>query len=149
MCIIEIVQFILMKQLKRNKSNLERIMNMTLKTCLTNQLRRKLNFLFKPIQRKNKSAYTSKVMTYAKYYKKNNVKEYQILYQVRDGKSITDSPYAIFKSLIQQPRYRKYKHIWVVDHHETLLFYKARFKYYKNVEFVIKESREYLKALTE
>ncbi len=43
---------------------------MTLKTCLTNQLRRKLNFLFKPIQRKNKSAYTSKVMTYAKYYKK-------------------------------------------------------------------------------
>lgn len=39
-------------------------------------------------------------MTYAKYYKKNNVKEYQILYQVRDGKSITDSPYAIFKSLI-------------------------------------------------
>ena len=55
-------------------------------------------------------------MTYAKYYKKNNVKEYQILYQVRDGKSITDSPYAIFKSLIQQPRYRKYKHIWVVDH---------------------------------
>lgn len=149
MCIIEIVQFILMKQRKRNKSNLERIMNMTLKTCLTNQLRRKLNFLFKPIQRKNKSAYTSKVMTYAKYYKKNNVKEYQILYQVRDGKSITDSPYAIFKSLIQQPRYRKYKHIWVVDHHETLLFYKARFKYYKNVEFVIKESREYLKALTE
>lgn len=68
---------------------------------------------------------------------------------MRDGKSITDSPYAIFKSLIQQPRYRKYKHIWVVDHHETLLFYKARFKYYKNVEFVIKESREYLKALTE
>ena len=88
-------------------------------------------------------------MTYAKYYKKNNVKEYQILYQVRDGKSITDSPYAIFKSLIQQPRYRKYKHIWVVDHNETLLFYKARFKHYKNVEFVIKESREYLKALTE
>ena len=88
-------------------------------------------------------------MTYAKYYKKNSVKEYQILYQVRDGKSITDSPYAIFKSLIQQSRYRKYKHIWVVDHHETLLFYKARFKHYKNVEFVIKESREYLKALTE
>ena len=59
---------------------------MTLKTCLTNQLRRKLNFYLRQYKEKNKSAYTSKVMTYAKYYKKNNVKEYQILYQVRDGK---------------------------------------------------------------
>lgn len=122
---------------------------MTLKTFLTNQLRRKSNFLFTPIQRKNKSAYTSKVMTYAKYYKKNHIKEYQILYQVRDGKSITDSPYAIFKSLIRQHRYRKYKHIWVVDNRKTLLFYQSKLNHYKNIEFVIKESTEYLKALTE
>ena len=52
MCIIEIVQFILMKQLKRNKSNLERIMNMTLKTCLTNQLRRKSNFYLRQYEEK-------------------------------------------------------------------------------------------------
>ena len=42
---------------------------MTLKTCLTNQLRRKSNFYLRQYE-KNKSAYTSKVMTYAKYYKR-------------------------------------------------------------------------------
>ena len=39
-------------------------------------------------------------MTYAKYYDRLKVKNNLILYQVRDGKSITDSPYAIFKSLL-------------------------------------------------
>ena len=51
--------------------------------------------------------------------------------------------------MIHHPKYRKYTHKWVVDTTETLEFYKKKFEKYKNIEFVIKESPEYLRALTE
>ena len=88
-------------------------------------------------------------MTYAKYYDRLKVKNNLILYQVRDGKSITDSPYAIFKSLLNNKKYRKYTHKWVVDNEATLNFYKQKFSKFKNIEFIIKESDDYLKALAE
>lgn len=131
------------------KYNLERKMNMALKTFLQNQSRRKFKFITTPLQRRNNSAYTRKIMRYAHNYEANKVKQHDILYQVRDGKSITDSPYAIFKRLVHHPKYRKYTHKWVVDTTETLEFYKKKFENHKNIEFVIKESPEYLRALTE
>ena len=67
-------------------------------------------------------------MRYAQNYEANRVKQHDILYQVRDGKSISDSPYAIFKRLIHHPKYRKYTHKWVVDTTETLEFYKRNLR---------------------
>ncbi|EGQ3536915.1 glycosyltransferase [Staphylococcus pseudintermedius] len=82
-------------------------------------------------------------------YHSTSIKPHQILYQVRDGKSITDSPYAIFLGLNAHETFSNYQHIWVVDHPDTLVFYQEKFKVFQNVSFVIKESNEYLKALTE
>lgn len=86
---------------------------------------------------------------YAQLYHSTSIKPHQILYQVRDGKSITDSPYAIFLGLNAHETFSNYQHIWVVDHPDTLVFYQEKFKVFQNVSFVIKESNEYLKALTE
>ncbi|RIM45873.1 teichoic acid biosynthesis protein, partial [Staphylococcus capitis] len=84
-----------------------------IKNIITNQSRRKIKFITSPIEMKNKSNYNYKVMTYAKYLEKSRVKEKQILYQVRNGKSITGNPYAIFLYLVNNKKYEKYIHVWV------------------------------------
>ncbi|SUM42946.1 TarF-like protein [Staphylococcus petrasii] len=122
---------------------------MTLKNFIANQSKRKLKFISEPVKRQRKSAYTRKIMKYAKYYEDIKVDNHSILYQVRDGKSITDSPYAVFKHLSNNKKYNKYTHKWVVDSEETLNYYKQKLSKYRNVEFVIKESNDYLKALVE
>lgn len=120
-----------------------------IKNIITNQSRRKIKFITSPIEMKNKSNYNYKVMTYAKYLEKSRVKEKQILYQVRIGKSITGNPYAIFLYLVNNKKYEKYIHVWVVDSESTLKFYKSKFREYKNVEYVIYDSNDYLKTLAE
>lgn len=110
---------------------------------ISNQFRRKLKFLLEPIKIKEKSQYTSNVMNYAKFYKKIKVDQYSIIYQVRDGKSMTDSPYAIFNYLLKDKDFYKYKHIWVMDTVEKQKKYKKKYNENKNVKFILKESREY------
>ncbi len=124
-------------------------MKKSIKTILSNQLSRKYKFIASPILKRAKSKYQKKVNQYAQLYHSTSIKPHQILYQVRDGKSITDSPYAIFLGLNAHETFSNYQHIWVVDHPDTLVFYQEIFKVFQNVSFVIKESNEYLKALTE
>ncbi|EGQ4448497.1 glycosyltransferase [Staphylococcus pseudintermedius] len=125
------------------------MMKKSIKTILSNQLSRKYKFIAAPILKRAKSKYQKKVNQYAQLYHSTSIKPHQILYQVRDGKSITDSPYAIFLGLNAHETFSNYQHIWVVDHPDTLVFYQEKFKVFQNVSFVIKESNEYLKALTE
>ncbi|QWQ54055.1 CDP-glycerol glycerophosphotransferase family protein [Staphylococcus pseudintermedius] len=125
------------------------MMKKNIKTILSNQLSRKYKFIASPILKRAKSKYQKKVNQYAQLYHSTSIKPHQILYQVRDGKSITDSPYAIFLGLNAHETFSNYQHIWVVDHPDTLVFYQEKFKVFQNVSFVIKESNEYLKALTE
>ncbi|EIS6533185.1 glycosyltransferase [Staphylococcus pseudintermedius] len=125
------------------------MMKKSIKTILSNQLSRKYKFIASPILKRAKSKYQKKVNQYAQLYHSTSIKPHQILYQVRDGKSITDSPYAIFLGLNVHEAFSNYQHIWVVDHPDTLVFYQEKFKVFQNVSFVIKESNEYLKALTE
>ncbi|ARJ50642.1 glycosyltransferase [Staphylococcus lutrae] len=124
-------------------------MKENIKKVLSNQLNRKFNFLTSPIMKMIKSQYQKKVIKYASLYETTKINPHQIIYQVRDGKSITDSPYAIFLKLNGDKKFKKYKHVWVVDHHRTLKFYQKKLSKYKNVSFVIKESDDYLKVLTE
>ncbi|HAR6141147.1 TPA: glycosyltransferase [Staphylococcus pseudintermedius] len=125
------------------------MMKKSIKTILSNQLSRKYKFIASPILKRAKSKYQKKVNQYAQLYHSTSIKPHQILYQVRDGKSITDSSYAIFLGLNAHETFSNYQHIWVVDHPDTLVFYQEKFKVFQNVSFVIKESNEYLKALTE
>ena len=84
------------------------------KKFVLNQTKRKLKFISEPLKLQLRSKYTRNIMHYANLYKTIEVDDKHILYQVRDGQSMTDSPYAIFKYLMNHPDYQKYIHIWVV-----------------------------------
>lgn len=115
---------------------------------IKNQINRKLKFIYEPFKIKSKNEYTSRVMLYASLYKKNVVSEKYIIYQVRDGQSMTDSPFHIFKYLLKKEGYEDYKHIWVVDSLKKKKEYAKIYRDNKNIKFIIKESKDYLYYLT-
>ncbi|MGO3468663.1 MAG: CDP-glycerol glycerophosphotransferase family protein, partial [Weissella hellenica] len=51
---------------------------------------------------------------YIRHYDQSTVDQQVVLYEVRDGQSITDSPLAIFRYLAAHETYRDLKHVWVV-----------------------------------
>lgn len=115
---------------------------------LLNQIKRKYNFISEPLIAKGRSPYIAKVTKYANYYKNNKVKSNYILYQSRDGKSMTDSPYAVFLHLLNSEKYKRYNHVWVVDSPQKKLEFEEKYKNENNVKFVLKESDDYLQILT-
>ncbi|ERS93446.1 glycosyltransferase [Staphylococcus simulans] len=115
---------------------------------ILNQAKRKYKFIEQPVKSKFKSKYVLKTTKYANFYKKNKVNDRQIVYQARDGKSMTDSPYAVFKYLLRDKKYKKLEHIWVVDSEKKRKAYTKQYKSFKNVRFIVKESDDYLSVLT-
>lgn len=110
---------------------------------------RKLNFLMKPMKSYYGINNISLIMDYAKYYEKLEVKDNRILYQSRDGKSMSDSPYAIFKYLISNPEYEDFTHIWACQSNEIRKYYKRKYKHLKKVHFVVIHGKEYLQELAQ
>lgn len=55
---------------------------------------------------------------YRNYYNRNydkvKIEKNTILYEVRDGQSMTDSPLYIFLNLIKDDQYKNFKHIWII-----------------------------------
>lgn len=117
------------------------------KKFVLKQGKRKLKFVLEPLKLQLRSKYTKNIMHYANLYKTIEVDENHILYQVRDGQSMTDSPYAIFKYLMEHQAYQKYIHIWVVASQKMQKAYSKKFNKYKNVKFIVKESDDYLHYL--
>ncbi|MCY1039559.1 glycosyltransferase [Staphylococcus nepalensis] len=117
------------------------------KKFVLNQGKRKLKFVLEPLKLQLRSKYTKNIMHYANLYKTIEVDGNHILYQVRDGQSMTDSPYAIFKYLMEHQAYQKYIHIWVVASQKMQKAYSKKFNKYKNVKFIVKESDDYLHYL--
>lgn len=89
--------------------------DLNLKGKLVVHADRKLNFLMGPIKSYYGMNNIGLIMDYAKHYEKLSVKKNRILYQSRDGKSMSDSPYAIFKYLISTPKYEDFIHIWACE----------------------------------
>ncbi|RIO07079.1 glycosyltransferase [Mammaliicoccus sciuri] len=87
-------------------------------------------------------------MLYSKLYKKVEVSDNHIIYQVRDGQSMTDSPYYIFKYLLTRNEYKDYVHIWVVDSQNRKQEYSKIYSNQNNIKFIIKESKDYLYYLS-
>ncbi|WP_208455770.1 CDP-glycerol glycerophosphotransferase family protein [Staphylococcus durrellii] len=114
-----------------------------------NQIKRKYKFVKEPLGSLKKSAYVKKITKYAKYYKTNKVNSNYVLYQSRDGQSMTDSPYAVFLHLLENATYKNLYHIWVVDTEDKKMKFGNEFRNYSNVKFIVKESDEYLNYLTE
>lgn len=88
-----------------------------------------------------------RVETYTRFYINESVEKNTILYESRDGKSLTDSPFAIFYYLLQKDRDKVYTHIWSIQSSEEMTYFMARYKDYTNVLFVERNSEEYLKWL--
>src|SRR5699024_7385685 len=69
------------------------------------------------------------------------------LYESRDGNSITDNPYAMFKYMINHPAFHDYVHIWSVQDFSALSNVISRYRGHANVKFVKRHSTGYLKSL--
>ncbi|MEC1862310.1 CDP-glycerol glycerophosphotransferase family protein [Bacillus licheniformis] len=110
-------------------------------------LKRKIKFIKDPIENYLKKRNHRRNNKYAKFYKKLNVVDNTILYESRDGKSITDSPFAIFDYLIKNPEFNHYKHIWTIADFEALEPVISKYKDMPNVEFVKRNSDKYLQYL--
>lgn len=123
--------------------------DLSLKGKLVVHADRKLNFIMKPIKSYYGMNNISLIMDYAKYYEKLEVKDNRILYQSRDGKSMSDSPYAIFKYLISNPKYENFTHVWACESNEVRKYYKKKYKHLKQVQFVVIHGKEYLQELAQ
>ncbi|MCQ5454261.1 CDP-glycerol glycerophosphotransferase family protein [Bacillus paralicheniformis] len=110
-------------------------------------LKRKVKFIKDPLENYLKKTNHRRNNQYAKFYEKLNVIDNTILYESRDGKSITDSPFAIFKYLTKNPEFKHYKHIWSVEDFHALEPVISKYKDMPNVEFVKRNSTQYLKYL--
>ncbi|PEQ82867.1 CDP-glycerol--glycerophosphate glycerophosphotransferase [Bacillus sp. AFS006103] len=110
-------------------------------------LKRKIKFIIDPIYNFFAKANHRRNYQYTRYYEKLSIIDKTILYESRDGKSLTDSPYAIFKYLIHNPEYKDFQHIWSVSSFEDLASVINQFKELTNVTFVKRNSKEYIKAL--
>lgn len=117
------------------------------KSKITKIVKRKINFVRMPLQNTLlKSSYRN-AQDYRNFYENTSVKENTILYESRDGKSITDNPYAIFKFLLNNQEYSHFSHIWSVQSKEDLSKVISQYENIKNVSFVVRNSKEYLKVL--
>ena len=85
---------------------------------------------------------------YATNYDTTSLDQSTILYETRNGRSITCSPYAIFKYLINNPKYGHFKHYWSVKA-ELLSEIKASMppEMLDKMVLVVKESKEYFDLL--
>ena len=111
-------------------------------------IKRKINFFLNPIKKYTNIEEYRKKANYSFLYKKLRVKKNYIFYESRDGKSMTDSPYAIFKYLLENDYEKKYIHIWSIDNKKKLRFYKQKYKKHKNIRFVLRMTNKYFYYLT-
>ncbi len=88
---------------------------------------------------------------FADFYKKHfnkcdkEIKEKFILYESYHGASMSCSPYAIFKTLLNDKRFNDYTHVWVLNNLDTE---KVRsYKKIKNVIFIQRKSKRYKQYL--
>ncbi|MFF2589741.1 CDP-glycerol glycerophosphotransferase family protein [Peribacillus butanolivorans] len=110
-------------------------------------IKRKVSFLKQPIANFLLKEKHKRVNRYAKYYEKLNVQKNTILYESRDGNSITDSPYAMFKYMIENQDFKDFIHIWSIQNFSALSGVISKYKDMPNVKFVQRNSKEYLKYL--
>lgn len=111
-------------------------------------LKRKIKFIGSPVKNTLINTGYKRNRIYSNFYETKKVIDNIILYESRDGKSITDSPYAIFKFLMSQPKFGEYKHIWSIQDFEELEVVMNQYKDLDNVIFVKRNSTKYLEYLS-
>ena len=86
---------------------------------------------------------------YAENYETKNINPNLIVYETRDGKSIVDSPYAIFLYLASNSEYSNLKHVWILDKNDENLKNSIPSDLASKVDFVYRNTLEYVDVLLE
>jgi CDP-glycerol glycerophosphotransferase len=102
---------------------------------------RKIKFILSPIKKYAFDSGFRKRIIYTKCLEKKRIKEKTILYEAYHGQSMTGNPYAVFKYVINNPQYKGYRHVWVVEDYSVI---HDEFKKNRNVKFVQKDSKQYI-----
>lgn len=102
-----------------------------------------------PIAQRIGSPYSRTVAWYRHYYEKLPIMPNTIFYESRDGKSINDSPYAIFLYLLENPKFENYIHIWSYQESPEIHYIMDQFSKFSNVIFVERNTKEYVKWLAQ
>lgn len=110
---------------------------------ITNQLKK----VSQPFVSAKLSTTGKLVAQYTTYYKEETVEKNTILYESRDGQSMTDSPLAIFEYLLKTDKNQTFTHVWTIVPSEELRYIQALYDGYSNVVFVERNSSDYLKWL--
>lgn len=105
-------------------------------------------FFIKPILDRVRLKTLRSRTRYAYYYKYCRVEDTTILYESFFGRGLVCNPYALFRELFNNPKYKNYKHVWVLDNLKEHLHEVEEYKKYKNVKFIQYNSRDYLKYLS-
>lgn len=84
---------------------------------------------------------TQRIIEKYNQYCNEDIKGNCILYETFHGKSMTDNPYALFNTILLDPEFENYKHIWVIN---TPTIETDKYKNNENVIFVKVNSDEYL-----
>lgn len=84
---------------------------------------------------------------YAENYETAVIDKNTILYETRDGKSIVDSPYAMFIHMSGDSKYRQYKHVWVIDINSEGIEDSIPSELRRNVTFVHRNTIEHVDYL--
>ncbi|WP_404455636.1 CDP-glycerol glycerophosphotransferase family protein [Virgibacillus necropolis] len=108
---------------------------------------RRIKVLVNPIKNYLKVKDVNKRAKYSRWYEKLPLKNNYVLYESRDGKSMTDSPYAIFKYFIQEPRWKDLVHVWVILDKDYLKSVRKKYAKHTNVRFVLRNSDQYYRYL--
>jgi CDP-glycerol glycerophosphotransferase len=82
---------------------------------------------------------------YTTYYETLEIRDKTILYESFHGKNMSDSPYAIFRKLMKDPRFSDYHHVWALN---DLKSCPEEYLELPNVEFVTINSDAYLRYLS-
>ena len=95
-----------------------------------------------------KISYQKRIIdTYTHFYLSEAVERQTVLYESRDGKSLTDSPFAIFQHLLKTDKKKEYTHYWVVTPGVELKKIQDTYQEHDNVHFILRNSDDYLKWL--
>ncbi|MCM3705702.1 CDP-glycerol glycerophosphotransferase family protein [Cytobacillus firmus] len=106
-----------------------------------------IGLLIKPFKEMYIDKNFQRSVKFTRLYKKSKIRDNVILYESSYSTAIGDSPYAIFKELVNNSEYSHYKHIWAVDSETNInkgIFKESELK---NVEFVRVHSNKYIKGL--
>ncbi|NUJ16374.1 glycosyltransferase [Bacillus glycinifermentans] len=109
--------------------------------------KRKVKFLLDPFRTYRNNINFKRSVDYTVNFEKNDIDSNIILYESYHGKAMNDNPYALFKFLVNDEKYKRFTHVWALNDQEDNP-YAEKYKNSKNVKFVKVHSEEYIKYLT-